>query len=191
MQSAPSDWSFHSSPLFKAATTTDTNTAAAVATNISQRRSHDEGQPISSTSQQISTWGDFIVDGLRPNFLKWKLPVFGRNATLVKRSEDYQKLHNTNVGVFIDQPVHGANRITDSTKKQPPNWATLKAKAILIRMHMDEKYPVPVHVMAPDEVYKIHPEFQLHPSVHSKEDLKSLHAAVKREKEIVQGNEHD
>ena len=52
---------------------------------------------------------------LMPHLLEWKLPVSGLKTTLVKILEDYQESRNMNVGVFIDQPLHGTNRSTDST----------------------------------------------------------------------------
>ena len=54
---------------------------------------------------------------------------------------------------------------------------------------MDNKYPV--HNMSADELYKIHPEFQLHPFERFKENLKNLRAAVKREGDIVEGHHND
>ena len=94
-----------------------------------------------------------------------------------------------NVGVVVNRPIAAPKQIINCTNKRPENWATSKARAILIKMHMDKIYPV--HNISADEVYKIHPEFQLYPFAHSEEDLKNIHAAVEREEEIVRGNEND
>ena len=140
--------------------------------------------------QHLSPWSELTIAQLKPHLRKWNLHVSGRKAILIARLESYQEKHNMSVGTVINRPPPAcSNSISDCIDKQPGGWATSKAKSLLIMMHKDNKYPV--HNMPAEEVYKIHPEFQLHPFERFKENLKNLRAAVKKDKDIVELNHKD
>ena len=151
--------------------------------NTSERIFRVDQQQPCPTLRQLSPWSDLTVAELKPYLRKWNLHVSGRKAELIKRLEKYQEKHNKSVGAVVGRPPACSN------KSSKGGWSTSKAKLLLIEMHRDNKYPI--HNLSAEEVYKLHPEFQLHPFERFKENLKSLRAAVTKEKEILEQNHKD
>ena len=186
LPSAPTDPEFNTPPPLFEATAEGTSTANTTPKSLRARTD----QPPSPTLQQLSPWASLTIAELKPHLRKWSLPVSGLKAILVERLEKYQRSNIMDIGVAINRPPACPKKKKSNCKdKQPDNWASSKAKLLLINMHKDNKYPI--HNMSSDEVYKLHPEFQLYPFDRFTENLKNLRAAVKREAQIIEGNHKD
>ena len=66
---------------------------------------------------------------------------------MIERLEDYQKSQNMEVGIIIDAHMGGSKSNSNVKKKESKNdklvsWQFSKAKAILIKLHLDDKSPV-------------------------------------------------
>ena len=147
--------------------------------------------------RQLRPWSSLTVKELKEHLRGLGLSVTAkRKENLVQRLEDYQREKNQVIGVFVDaspEKKKGTKKKKGSREKEkddePPPWISSKAKAALLKLHLDDNNPV--HSKTAEQVYALHPEFQLYPFARFKENLKSLRAAVKREKEIVAGDERD
>ena len=144
-------------------------------------------------SCQLHPWASLTVPELKPYLKQWGLRVTGRKAQLVERLEDYQQSKNMEVGIITNQHVGGSksnsNNKTKETAKKLARWQCSKAKAILVELHLDGNSPV--HNKSAEALYALHKEFQLYPFHRFAENLKSLRAAIKKEKAIIASDERD
>ena len=144
-------------------------------------------------SCQLHPWASLTVPELKSYLEQWGLRVFGHKTQLVERLEDYQQSKNMEVGIITDRHVGGSksnsNNKTKETTKKLARWQCSKAKAILVELHLDDNSPV--HNKSAEELYALHKEFQLYPFRRFAENLKSLRAAIKKEKAITASDERD
>ena len=144
-------------------------------------------------SCQLHPWASLTVPELKPYLKQWGLRVTGRKAQLVERLEDYQQSKNMEVGIITNRHVGGSksnsNNKTKETAKKLARWQCSKAKAILVELHLDDNSPV--HNKSAEALYALHKEFQLYPFHRFAENLKSLRAAIKKEKAIIASDERD
>ena len=156
------------------------STASSVSTitvNKGKENPAEKPQP-----RQLRPWSSLKADELKKHLKGLGLPVSARRkADLVQRLERYQREHGQEIGVFVDAP--------EKKNGEPPSWKSSTAKAALIRLHLDDNNPI--HRKSAKEVYALSPEFQLYPFARFKENLKSLRAAVKKEKEIIAEDERN
>jgi len=168
----------------------DSVSTASSASNITLNKGKEN--PVEKPQpRQLRPWSSLTIDELKKHLKDLGLPVSAkRKATLVDRLESYQREHGQVIGVFVDAAPEKKKGNQEKKKDdEPPSWVSSKAKAALRRLHLDDDNPV--HSKSAEEVYALHPEFQLYPFPRFKENLKSLRAAVKKEKEIIADDERN